>query len=239
VLFVFMMFAETIGFGTDAEGTEAFASAESPLSTLSETYIGTWFALILTFTAVASSFASALSSSAAASRLVFALARDGFGPPLLARLDRRTGAPTAALVAVVGVALVADVVLFASGVSAFDAYLWFATLGVLCILVVYAVAGAGVIAFTLSGRGRIPRWELIFPVLAIAFLGFVLYRQSTGQSPPFSSFPWIAGAWCLAGLAVVLAAPALDRRIGARLTSELTAVGADEDEIARSERSPR
>ncbi|MEV6986171.1 hypothetical protein AB0M95_33600 [Sphaerisporangium sp. NPDC051017] len=38
------------------------------------------------------------------------------------------------------------------------------------VLVAYAVAGVGVIAFTFSGRSAIPRWEVVLPVAGIAWL---------------------------------------------------------------------
>lgn len=78
-----------------------------------------------------------------------------------------------------------------------------------------------VIVFTLSRRGNIPRRELVIPLAGLGYLCFVFYRQSTGQGAPYTYFPWIAAAWCATGLAVVLLAPALAGRIGARLTSEL------------------
>ncbi|MER7499251.1 APC family permease [Nonomuraea pusilla] len=215
-LYVLVMFAQTIGFGTDAEGVKAFSGAESSLSALAESYIGTWFSLVIAFTAMASAFAATISSSAAASRLMFALARDGFGPRALSRTHPRTGAPTVALLVALTAGLVGDLALNGSGVSAFDAYYWLATLGVLCLLVAYAVAASGVAAFIVSGRGQVPKYEIVVPLLAIAYLCYVFYEQS------LSLFPWIAGAWCLAGLAAVLAVPGLARRIGERLTAELT-----------------
>ncbi|WP_431898372.1 APC family permease [Nonomuraea sp. bgisy101] len=221
VLYVFVMFAQTIGFGTGERGVSAFAGAESSLSALAEAYVGTWFSLVIAFTAMASAFAASISSSAAASRLLFALSRDGFGPRVLARTDPRTGVPSVSLVVALAVAALADVFLDLGGVSAFDAYYWFATLGVLCLLVAYAVAGAGVVAFIVNGRGGIPKREIAIPVLAIAYLCFVFYNQSAGQDSPLSYFPWIAAAWCLVGLAVVLAAPGLAGRIGEGLSAEL------------------
>jgi amino acid transporter len=231
LIYVFVMFAQTVGFGTDAEGVQAFSTASSSLTDLATTYIGTWFSLLLAFSAFVVAFASTLSSTAAASRLVFALARDGFGPHRLAAVNPTTGAPGPAVLAVVGIATTLAVALAVFGVSAFDVYYWYATIAVLCMLVAYGVASAGVIVFTLSGRGHIPLWELAMPVLGIGYLGFVYVKQSTGQIEPYTWFPWIAGIWCLAGLAVVLAKPALAQRIGARLADELTAVGADEAEI--------
>lgn len=231
ILYVLMMFTQTIGFGTDAAGVKAFSEAESPLSILSDHFIGAWFGLIVAFTAVASAFASSLSSSAAASRMVYALARDGFGPKRLARLDPSTGVPRQALLAVVLVALIADGIVWACGVGAFDSYYWFATLGVLCVLVAYAVVGVGVIVFILKRRSPIRVREAAFPTVGIAYLLFVFYKQSTGQDAPYSYFPWIAGAWCAVGAIVVFAAPGLASRIGQRLTGELTVSGSDVDEM--------
>ncbi|MCN9241086.1 APC family permease [Streptomyces sp. RY43-2] len=239
ILYVGVMFAETIGFGTDDRGIAAFTSAESALSTLAGQYIGTWFALVIAFTAAAAAFAGALSSSAAAARLCFALARDGFGPRRLARTHPRTHAPVPALrsTGVIGVLLCAAV--WVAGTNAFDTYYWFATIGVLCLLVAYAVAGAGVIAFTLSGRGGIPRWEVVVPVAAIAYLVFVFTQQSTGQEAPYSYFPWIAGAWCLAGAAIVVLAPERAQRIGDSLRAEQAdAVGADPVPPAPADHAP-
>lgn len=221
VLYILMMFVQTIGFGTDDTGVSAFAGAESALVTLADSYMGTWFSLVVAFTAVASAFAAALSSSAAASRMVFALARDGFGPPALTRTDPGTGAPTRALWLCGGVGISFTLVMYGVGTSAFDTYYWYATIGVLCVLVVYALAGAGVIVFTLSGRGTVPRRELPIPVIGLGYLCFVFFKQSVGLSAPYTYFPWIATAWCLTGVAIILLAPSLARRIGTRLTSEL------------------
>ncbi|MFC9239996.1 APC family permease [Streptomyces decoyicus] len=232
ILYVVVMFAQTIGFGTDGAGVKAFGSSQSALSTLSEQYIGTWFGLVVTFTALTSAFAAALSSSAAAARMVYALARDGFGPKALARTDPRTGAPTTATWVTGAVAAVLCSVMQAFGSAAFDTYYWYATVGVLCVLVAYAVAGVGVIVFTLSGRGRVRRWELVIPVAGICYLAFVFLKQSTGQAAPYTYFPWIAAAWCLAGAAVVLFAPDLARRIGGRLAEELRASGTPAAETA-------
>ncbi|MEV0050674.1 hypothetical protein AB0H34_09305 [Saccharopolyspora shandongensis] len=58
--------------------------------------------------------------------------------------------------------------------------------------------------FTLCGRAPIPKYEIVLPIAGIAYLGFVIFKQSAGQPAPFSYFPWIAGAWYLAGAVVLL-----------------------------------
>lgn len=228
VLYIFVMFAQTIGFGTGASGISGFSSSQYSLVDLGKDYVGTALGLILSFSAFISSVASALGSTTAGSRLVFALARDGFGPKQLARTSGSTGSPVPAVWTVAILAFVPCFVLWLKGSDPFDVYYWTATLGVLALLIVYAVAGVGVIVFTFRGTARIPKWEIIVPAVAIVYLIYVFYKQSTGQVAPYSVFPYVAGAWCLIGLLIVLIKPGMARRIGAHLAAELSA-GADAD----------
>lgn len=219
-IYVLVMFAQTIGFGTDAAGVDAFASASSTLTTLASTYIGPWYAVLISVLAFLVAFASLLSSTAAASRLLFALARDGFGPKPFARLSPRTGVPVQSTVFVVVLTVLLAVVLGLFGATSVDAYYWYATIATLCMVVAYAMCSVGVIRHTFSRGSRIPKWEVVVPVLGIAFLVYVYVIQIAGQDAPYSYFPWVAGAWCVIGLVIVLAKPALADRIGSRLTIE-------------------
>lgn len=220
LIYVFMMFSQQIGFGSSEEGAAAFAASSSSLTELAGMYISREYALLLAFAAFMVAFASTLSSTAAASRLVFALARDGFGPRSLSVIHPGSGIPRRAVAAVTATAAVLAVLLWAGGVGAFDAYYWYATIAVLCLLVAYATTTAGVAVHILSGKGSIPRWELVLPVIGIAYLVFVFVVQSVDQPAPYSYFPAVAAAWCLVGAGIVIAAPAMARRIGERLIEE-------------------
>ena len=48
-IFIFMMFAQTIGFGTSDTGVAHFAGSESSITALASMYIGKEYALILAF----------------------------------------------------------------------------------------------------------------------------------------------------------------------------------------------
>lgn len=220
ILYTFVMFAQTIGFGTDEAGVAAFAGASSTLTALSSTYIGSWFAVLISVIAFLVAFASLLSSTAAASRLLFALARDGFGPKAFARTHPRTGVPGPAVLFVVVTTVVLACGTGVLGATSVDVYYWYATIATLCMVVAYGMTSVGVIRFVLNSGGRIPYWELVFPVLGLVYLVFVYVVQVIGQEAPYTWFPWMAGAWCLIGLVIVLARPALAERIGARLTQE-------------------
>lgn len=219
-IFVFMMFAQTLGFGTSDTGIALFAGSESSITELAGMYIGKEYALILAFAAAAVAFASTISSTAAASRLLFALSRDGFGPAALSRVDQKTGVPRPAVIVATILSLAIAVGHWLGGVSAFDTFYWTATIAVLCLLVAYATTTIGVGAYIISGRGGIPKWELIVPLLGLGYLGYVYFVQAVGQEAPFSYFPWIAGAWCLIGAGIAIFAPKLARRIGHRLVQQ-------------------
>lgn len=220
VIYVLVMFAQTIGFGVDQAGIDAFAGASSTLTTLASTYVGQWFAVLIAVFAFFVAFASLLSSTAAAARLLFALARDGFGPKTFAVTNPATAVPVHATVFVVVLTVVLAVGFGLFGASAVDVYYWFATIATLCMVVAYGMASVGVIRYTFARGARIPKWEVVIPVLGLVFLAYVYFIQISGQVPPYSYFPWIAGAWCLIGLGIVLARPALAQRIGSRLSIE-------------------
>lgn len=240
VLFVFVMFAQTVGFGTNAEGVESFSStSESSLVYLSHIFVNPLYAAIFAFATAITALGSVLGSTVAGSRLIFALARDGFGPKPLARVHERSGAPVVAVCAVTTTTLLVLLVFRLIDAAPFDIYYWVATVGVLGLLVVYALAAMGVIVFTLRGRGSIPKWEVVIPSLAVAFLLFVFYKQSVGQPAPYNSFPFISGAWCLLGFIVVLVAPNLARRIGRQLAAELAATGSDVEMTTKSDPNNR
>lgn len=220
LVYIFVMYIQTVGFGASAAGAEAFAASESSLTDIAAMYIGPGYAQLLAFSGFAVAFASALSSTMAAAHLLLALARDGFGPKALAERDARTGVPRAAVVAVLVATVLLAGGLTAFGVGAFDTYYWYATIAVLCLLVAYGMTSVGAIKAIMSRVHGIPLWEAVIPVIAIGYLAYVFFVQVVGQEPPYTYFPWIAAAWCATGLIVTLVRPDLARRIGDSLTEE-------------------
>lgn len=220
LVYVFVMFAQTIGFGTDTAGIELFATAASTLTTLSSTYIGTWFAVLISIVAFFVAFGAFLSSSTAASRLLFALARDGFGPAALARQHPVSKVPTVSVATVIVLTIAMTLGLGVFGATSVDAYYWYATLGTLCMVVAYGMTSVGVIRHTFRPGSGIPKWEIIIPALGLVYLVFVYVIQVTGQEAPYTYFPWAVGLWCLIGLVIVFSRPKLAQRIGSRLTVE-------------------
>jgi len=219
-LYVFVMFAQVNGFGTDERGITAFAESSSTLTHLGSMYIGQWFSVLISVIAFAVAFGAFLSSSTATSRLLHTLARDGFGPSAFAERDSKTLIPKSAVWATNLIGLIFALALGVAGRSSVEIYYWYATIATLCMVVAYAMASVGAIRFIMKKDSSIPRWETIFPLLALGYLVYVYFIQVVGQEAPYSHFPWISGIWCLLGLIIVLANPNLANQIGQKLSKE-------------------
>ena len=248
IYFVFVTWVEVMGFGANDAGLKAFGASGSLFGDLGTQFVGSWLGDIITLGAAISAFGCALACSVGASRLLFALARDGVAPAALARVSSTRRTPVAAAVAVGVAAAVLEVVLWliyrtdlptsspdyvATSLSVFANA---GVIGTLILLVAYVLASIGVIRLLfLSGERTVPTWEAVIPVAGLIVLGYTLYRnvypfpQGKAWVPP-----GLAAAWLLAGLAFVLAAPGVARRAGEKLTADegLSAAGATAKELA-------
>jgi amino acid transporter len=217
IFYTIVMLAQTLGFGVDKQGTEAFAGSSSPLGDLSRSYVGPIMADAINFGVMVSAFASALGTATAGSRILFALCRDGFLSRRLGETSVRTGSPANALAVVMVIAIVAFVAQRIGGVSAVNAFFYPGTIGVLSMLVTYIVVNVGALRF-LFFSGRVRAWEAIVPVIALAILVYVIYANVYPVPDfPFNLFPYIVAAWLMVGLGIILLVPGLARRIGANL----------------------
>ncbi len=216
IFYVICMLAQTWGFGTDAAGVAAFAGSGSPLGDLGSSYVGSWMGDAINLGAAVSGFASSLGTATGASRILYAMGRDGFGTSRLGTSSQRTGAPAAALLVVMTIAIAAIAGMRLNGTDVLSAFFYPATIGVLSLLVAYVVTNVGAIKLFAFDRRERP-WEMGISALGIAFLLYVLWRNVSGQPYPYDHFWQVVGVWLLVGLGIVLLVPGLARRIGAGL----------------------
>jgi amino acid transporter len=223
IYFVFVTAVEMMGFGTSAKGVQAFISSGTLLGDLSSLFIAHWIGDIITLGTSVSAFGCVLACTVGASRILYALSRDGVGPKSLAGISRRLGTPVAATVAVTLGAFVA-IVVFATVWKAtpFDAFVWSGTIGTLIILVAYAMATVGAIRILFFSKQKIARrWEIVIPIAALVVLGYTIYRNvipyPTGAN---AKLPVIFIAWIAVGVVYILLRPAVARRAGKLLTSQ-------------------
>jgi amino acid transporter len=220
LFYILCILVQTWGFGANAAGAKAFSSSTAPLGDLARSYVGSAMSDAINFGATVSAFASGLGAAVAGARILFALSRDTALAPLLGRATARTGAPAGALAVVLVIGVGAIAAQRVAGVSAVNAFFYPGTIGVLSLLVAYLVTNVGAISHLFVRARRAPLWEIVIPLLGIAFLVYTLYKNVQGVAFPYSRFPLVVGIWLAIGLAIVVASPKLARRIGVSLARD-------------------
>jgi amino acid transporter len=210
--YILISYTQAVGFGLDDKGVGAFAGSTSPLVDLAKTYLGTSMAVVISLGATVSAFASALGTGLAASRLLFALGRDGFGPSALGRVHPRFASPYVAVAVVMSIAILFDLILVEQ--TGANVFAYAGTVGVLSLLLVYlATQIAAIKLFWGLGRWRGP--QLLIPVVAMAAIAYTLWSNlSPVPAAPLNYFPYGVLAWIVVGVVIVLVSPQLVTRIG-------------------------
>lgn len=233
VLFVLVMFAQTIGFGTDRAGLDAFEHSANTLGDLGNTYIGEWFSLLIILTATVGAFGCHMATAATSGRMLFAFARDRMAPHWLSHVDAGTGSPRRAVWLTVGLAIAVNLVCGLTGWPAadtgdraLDTYFVFATAGSVGLMVCYLLvdvaaawySGASRFAPVHSGEGRIT--AVMLPVAGAGVIGVVLWF-SVKDADSWLAAPLLGLYWCALGLAVAVGASGRVARIASSLTGEV------------------
>jgi amino acid transporter len=232
VLFVVVMFAETIGFGTDAHGLKAMATSGNTLGDLGHTYVGGWFGVLVIFTSACAAFGCHMATAASSARMIYAFSRDGFGPRALSKLDSKGGPRRAAWLVVIFTFVVLVICSLTgwpvegTGNAAIDAYFYFAVAGTVSLMVAYFMVEVAAVYFVNNrrfhpvhgGKGRV--LGTLLPFLGAIVIAVVIWFNVKDSSSPF-----VAGLvgiyWCVLGLILSLAASKLARRVGASLAKEM------------------
>lgn len=220
VLFVLMMFVQTIGFGTSAHGQAAYAASGDSLATLGQTYIGRAFSLVISFAALMSAFACHLSSTATTGRLLFAFSRDGFGPKEFSNLRGPHRSPLSAMGVVLLTCLVINVVSWATGHpgdgTPLASYFYFVVIGTIMLMIAYLMVEFATIKHLMALRPA----EIIVPIVGVALMIAVFYYNVKGQTA-WNAPPYIAFIWAFVGLMIAVLWPGLAATVGQRLAEEL------------------
>jgi amino acid transporter len=222
VYFLLASYAEAIGFGLNASKW-AGSAAQGPLIVLAQPSAAGGFGssflfdlmnilLILDIAAVG------IGASVAATRLMFALARDRRIPGAMAAVSPRYGTPVAAILFIVLLS-VAEIVWVRLGhgvlsraipgvppnVAQFPEYFplfnWLAGYGALSLVVIYAALALS----ALRGLwGKVNHASLVFAsVVGFLISGGAIFASVYKVPSPFNSVPWIALAWAVVGVLIL------------------------------------
>jgi amino acid transporter len=88
ILYLIVTYAATIGFGRAALAKDAWFAAASPMGTLASTYVGSWLSVLIDLVIIIDALSLSIAIMVTASRIIFALGRDGLLPSLAARTSR-------------------------------------------------------------------------------------------------------------------------------------------------------
>jgi len=201
VLYVFIAFAQTIGFGIDAHGVAAFAASVSPLGDLATRYTSAQFAAFVMGGAAISAFAATLAPATGAGRLLYALARDARVPSAFGRVHAPSGTPAIAFLFTIAISTVVVAGFALAHASGIDAFAACGTIAVLALVLVYgAVQIAALRLF--AARWRIA--QRIVPVIALISLAITFIANVVPVPHGVAAFyPYIVLAWLALGTLVL------------------------------------
>jgi amino acid transporter len=197
VLFVFVTYAQTIGFGIDARGVAAFAASASPLGDLATRYANVPVAALVMGGAAISAFAATLASATGAARLAYVFGSDARLSERFGRIDGASGTPAFAFLAVLSVSVIIVLGFAAGRSSGTDAFAACGTVAVLALVLIY---GAVQIA---ALRLFAARWNLVrraIPIVALLSLGATFVANVVPiPSGGASLYPYVVLAWLAIG----------------------------------------
>jgi len=218
VFYTITMLAQSLGFGIDQAGIKSFSGSSAPVADLAKTYMSSGMQDAINFGAMLSAFASTLGCAAGASRILFALGRDGFITRRLGDASARTGSPANSLAVVMAFGVLMTIALRLNHTNVVNAFFYPGTAGVLAMLIAYFVIQFGAAKY-LHLENREPRWRVLILVLATAAIVYTFYKQVwPNPAYPYDWFPRIIAAWAALGIVITFAFPALTRRIGRSLS---------------------
>ncbi len=226
--FLLAITGQSVGYGTNAAGVKAFL-AGTPYADLGHAYVGQWLAVLLNLVASLSLFAITLGTLNGAARIGYALIRDAGVRGPLGTLSR-TGAPVALLGLLSFFVLCFMVGQRLAGTGVESATFYWLTIGTISLLVAYALATVGALKYLFfTGPAKAARWQVVVPVLALAFVLYTIYKNVVGVVGPYRFFPYLVLAWLVLGAIVVLTVPGLADRVRARLTASESAAASASD----------
>jgi amino acid transporter len=205
-VYVLLSWVETLAYPS----AHALAAGGVVLPGIADRFVAGGFGTAVNIAAVLSGVGAQLACVNGASRLLFALARDGFGPAALTRTGRRTGTPVGAL-AVVGVATLIGFFPLLDA-KPLDAYFDLATYGADLIIMAYLISVVGALVWSVRNH-RLNPARLGLLLVGAAVLAYVLESTVASLEQPFDIDLYAAAATLAAGIALIAVNARLRHRL--------------------------
>lgn len=197
-LLILCSYAGTIYYGPD-HSAKSWGDAIDGYAVMADNLVGPWAARWIQFAVLVDFTATTIGFTVAASRGIYALAREGWLPAKLAEVNRN-GVPKQAATFVLGCALLAiGAGLGVPSDKRYDTLFVAATAQALLLVLVYTALAVGALRLMLLSPHGQPFWRwVVFPAAAVV-PGLALY----GTLVPFPAYPERIGLY--AGIAALIA----------------------------------
>jgi amino acid transporter len=201
VLYIFVAYAQSIGFGLDAHGVAAFAASASPLGDLAARYASVPVAALIMGGAAISAFAATIAPATGAARLLYTFAGEARVSRRFAHVDARSGTPAFAYLVVLAIGAAIVIACAVGRMSGTDAFAATGTAAVLALVLVYGAVQ--IAALRLFGA----RWrplERAIPVVAlISLVATFLANVFPVPHGLAALYPYLVLAWLALGVLVL------------------------------------
>ncbi|QBD76162.1 APC family permease [Ktedonosporobacter rubrisoli] len=202
VFYLIITYASGIGFGL--AHADQWAKDGSPLDTLGTRYVGPWLAVLIDIAVVIDVIVSVSAFTATTARGIFALARHGFLPQVMARTTNfrtRPDTPLGGNLFVFSCAVIVTIFLAIIGADPMTAFNIFASWGTILITTIYLVLVLCAVTILREEPKKWWRWiifviALIAPVLGL-YGSVIPFPQWPNNIAPFGSLAVIviAAIW--------------------------------------------
>jgi len=210
VVYTLMAWVETIAFRSP--GALAASAANSvPLADVATAYLSPVMGTLVVCASLISGVGAQLACVNGATRVLFALGRDGFGPAWVARVHPRHRSPSGALLVIAVLSLIAFLPLI--GGNPLTAFFYLATYGADLIIVAYLMTVVAALVWSWQ-HGRRHPLHLAILLAGIAALAYIL-RTTVYPVPafPFNLLIYLTGAMLVLGAGLILLVPGLRCRL--------------------------
>jgi amino acid transporter len=209
LLYILVTYAATIGFGKAALAKNAWFSSPSPMGALATQYVGNWLSVLIDLVIIIDALSLAIAIMVTASRMLFALGRDG----LLPRFASRTSRHDTPLVGNLTIGVWAIIILIWAGVTHYgdavktpnpiEAFNIAAAVGSYCVELIYVFLA--IFALKLLWRSRNHEGGLWWKTIAVLLGLATPILAFKGSLDPFPTYPADRGVFIAIALIVIAA----------------------------------
>jgi amino acid transporter len=204
--YLLVSYAGTIGFGQAALAKDAWFSAASPMGQLASTYVGNWLSVLVDLVVIIDALSLSVAIMVTASRIIFALGRDGLLPRWAAKTSRYD-TPVAGNLAIV---VVAVLMLVWAGVNNYgkpagltnpiEAFNITAAAGSYLVQLIYVFLAVFAIRLVWASRAEGGLWWKLIAVLLGLATPILAFK---GSLDPFPTYPADRGVFLAIACIVV------------------------------------